>query len=190
MTKETSANRLQGKIIKQTPDNYLVVEGQRFKLTMKQLESLNINARPTYKFVESKTFVDDAVKSKSVFTISETGTICNKRSASTIEALKEKTLNFSSKKKAMEMNLRMELTRKLIKYEENYTYDKRMNPYAKNKLFYYITKDERTKNFVVRSSKIYDNGITVYFKTKTAARYAIEDVVKPFIAKHKNDFVW
>ena len=165
-------------------DNYIVINGKKAELTEEQLKALGIEIKKkrnnpfnselkdgdiyyynTYSGITDKHYMEDA---RDHINMSHAN-------------------SFNDRGFANQVYLHELLNRKLLKYAwDNEWEDKqKWNGAIKH---YYIVRNELNKNLEVTFS--YHKALnTVYFPSICTAKKAIEEVIKPFMEKHK-DFVW
>lgn len=162
-------------------ENYIVIGGKKAELTEEQLKALGIEPKRKTPFDRVKKggrycFVN--IWSNTI-SIEDAG---GKGDQSLFEAFNY----FNDEAFAKQVALHELLNRKLLKYAwDNEAEDCAWDGAETHYYIYYEAKSHEfdiTETYAIRSNNI-------YFSKRGIAKQAIEDVIKPFMAKHP-EFVW
>lgn len=161
-------------------ENYLMLNGKRIDLTQEQVKTLMLEEK------------------KSPFARTSVGEVhfyinCNGRVYKDTEDMYKmddeyfEVANYCTDKAMMEQRaLHETLNRLLWRYSEEHGGDSEWDGY---KYHSHILKSEIAKTFHTDTNANKKIQGVIYFKDKETAQAAIDEIVKPFIAKHP-DFVW
>ena len=169
-------------------DNYIVINGKKAELTEEQLEKLGIEVKKK----RNNPFNTDSQKT-SIYSIGAMNVEYRKTSyipvgLTTTTALVERANSFNDYEFANQVYLHELLNRKLLKY----AYDNECEDTQEwdgVKLHWFVVYDDVKKKFDTTFSVYCKPNGLVCFSSESAAQKAIEEVVKPFMEKHK-DFKW
>ena len=161
-------------------ENYIVIGGKKAELTKEQLKKLGIEPKRKNPF-------DRVGKDEAYFCISDMQVTPSYELNYMANADHLFGLNyFNDEDFANQLLLHELLNRKLLKYAwDNNAEDCEWDGTETHYYIYYEAKSHEfdiTETYVIRSNNI-------YFSKWEIAKQAIEDVVKPFMAKHP-EFVW
>ena len=164
-------------------DNYIVINGKKAELTEEQLKALGIEVKKK----RNNPFNSELKYEDKYFIIDEQGV----KTFFYVPIIDEHMLNngncFNDKDFANQVYLHELLNRKLLKYAwDNEAED---CEWDKLKSHYYIVFNIEEKRFEIGENIVCKIANTVFFSSADVARKAIEDVIKPFMEKHK-DFEW
>lgn len=163
-------------------ENYIVINGKKIELTEEQLNELGIKVQKK----RNNPFIRGV--GKNYYTILENGIVYVELDGKTgYDNDVYKNANyFADRSFANQIHLHELLNRKLLKYAwDNEAEDCEWDGAETHYYIYYEAKSREfdiTETYVIQSNNI-------YFSKWEIAKQAIEDVVKPFMAKHP-EFVW
>ena len=162
-------------------ENYIVIGGKKAELTEEQLKKLGIEPKRKNPFDrvekgELYWYVNDWLKPRS---LTEVG-------GSSDQSLFEAFNYFGDEEFAKQVVLHELLNRKLLKYA--YDNEAEDGEWDGERKHYFIYRQVVGRCFDV-SNVINFKRQEVYFSKREIAKQAIEDVVKPFMAK-RPEFVW
>lgn len=164
-------------------DNYIVINGKKAELTEEQLEKLGIK-------VEKESPFAKRINKGLYYYITASGVIKPETEGGDLVdgGLYNNANYFNDKDFAQQVAWHELLNRKLLKYmyDNEWRDNQEWSGIVKH---YYIVYDGYHKNFYATFTSCYKDLNTVYFPSVCAAQKAIEEVVKPFMEKHK-DFKW
>lgn len=160
-------------------DNEVFVNG--VQLTKEQSEKILDRSKPYLRAGEKETY----------FYINECDTIldCLDYRSDVDNALYTKFNYFLDPYEAQQVMLHQLLYRKLFRYAYSHKAEVTKKDWENDntfKYFIYSYKEDFFVDYVIATPVL---GAAVYFKDKTTAEKAIEDVIKPFMEEHL-DFIW
>lgn len=166
-------------------ENYIVINGKKVEVSKEQLETLGIWAE---RIEQKRNNPFDRVKfGEKYFVVTGYGTEDFKDVKDGMDNRYYRNCGyFNDKDFAIQVYLHELLNRKLLKY----AYDNEAEDveWDGDRNHYYIFKNTMAGGFDASSTKVAKHQ-EVYFSKREIAKQAIEDVVKPFVAKHP-EFVW
>ena len=162
-------------------ENYIVIGGKKAELTEEQLKALGIEPKRKNPFDRAEKgglywYVNDWLKPHS---LTEVG-------GSSDQSLFEAFNYFNDEDFANQVILHELLNRRLLKYA--YDNEAEDGEWDGDRKHYFIYRQVVDRYFDV-SNAVNIKRQEVYFSKREIAKQAIEDVVKPFMAKHP-EFVW
>lgn len=162
-------------------ENYIVINGKKVKLTEEQLKTLGIELKRKNPFdrveVGERYFIITGYNSVSDY----------KDMDNEAENIFHENANyFNDEDFANQVLLHELLNRRLLKYA--YDNEAEDGEWDGDREHHYISMGALTKTLDI-GTDIRCKGNKIYFSKQEIAYSAIEDVVKPFMAKHP-DFVW